>query len=106
MITVTYEQLLYIIALLAGTGGFTYGVASFIQEFLHQRQVKENARKAQEAEYIRAVTADNEKLKLDLKAAMFRELGYLNERRIAGQRISFLAEMAVDGKKTTLMRKN
>ncbi len=105
MITVTYEQLLYIIALLAGTGGFTYGVASFIQEFLHQRRVKENARKAQEAEYIRVVTEHNDQLRSDLKAAMFRELGYLNERRIAGQRISFLAEMAVDGKKTTVMQR-
>lgn len=105
MITVTYEQLLYIIALLAGTGGFTYGVTSFIQELLHQRRVKENARKAQEAEYIRVVTEHNDQLRSDLKAAMFRELGYLNERRIAGQRISFLAEMAVDGKKTTVMHR-
>jgi hypothetical protein len=105
MITVTYEQLLYIIALLAGTGGFTYGVTSFIQELLHQRRVKENARKAQEAEYIRVVTEHNDQLRSDLKAAMFRELGYLNERRIAGQRISFLAEMAVDGKKTTVMQR-
>lgn len=105
MITVTYEQLLYIIALLAGTGGFTYGVTAFIQELLHQRRVKENARKAQEAEYIREVTEHNDQLRSDLKAAMFRELGYLNERRIAGQRISFLAEMAVDGKKTTVMQR-
>lgn len=106
MITFTYQELLTYSALLAGTFSLTYGLASLFEDYLRKCKSKENARKAQEAEYIRAVTEENETLKADMKAAMFRELGYLNERDVASRRIKFLGEeLAFDGKETRVLNR-
>jgi hypothetical protein len=103
-LSLTYHQLAVSLAIAVGAGLLFYSVLTMTQEYLRQRHAKQNARKIQEAEYLRAVTEDNERLKSELQAAMLRELGYIDGQAVDGKRIKFLAEeLAFDGKETRVL---
>lgn len=74
-----------------------YFVVLEIQEWLSKRKEQEDKHQKSVNEYIQGLQQKIANLEEDYRAAMFRELGYLDERKITNARLSFMSrELSFD----------